>query len=231
MRVAEAALDGGTGTRAAWTKASVDYYLAIHPDEARWRPTGAEEGIPSVEQIRERALVADRANKALRGTSRVDPDPERHDEWSARLGWFDETLSAVFTDEFLAAVAAVKGGDQAGLEYVVRFLEADPWCRRSGYMKASLIPAIARLELNELTRRRLARGRPYGRGRPTSSPGDSALRGARPRCGNPRSPQEPGGASGQRRPSNPIQRSPSSRSDRVTFPDTRRSRRPVSSCR
>jgi hypothetical protein len=157
MRVAEAALDGGTGTRAAWTKASVDYYLAIHPDEARWRPTGAEEGIPSVEQIRERALVADRANKALRGTSRVDPDPERHDEWSARLGWFDETLSAVFTDEFLAAVAAVKGGDQAGLEYVVRFLEADPWCRRSGYMKASLIPAIARLELNELTRRRLAR--------------------------------------------------------------------------
>jgi hypothetical protein len=156
MRGAEAALYGGTGTRATWTKASVDYYVAIHPDEARWRPTGPSGGIPSVEQIRERALVAERANKALRGTSRIDPDPERHDEWSARLGWFDENLSAVYTDEFVAAVAAVKAGDQSALEYVVRFLEADPWCFRSGYMKASLIPAIARLDLNEQMRRRLA---------------------------------------------------------------------------
>jgi hypothetical protein len=157
MRAAEAALLEGAGTRDAWTKASVDYYLALHPDEVKWRRTGAEDGIPSVEQIRPRSVVADRAGKAVPGRGRIDPDPERHDDWSAHLGWFDETWSAVFTDAFRAAVAALKAGDPGGLEYGVRFLEADPWCFRSGYFKARLIPAIARFDLDELMRRRLAR--------------------------------------------------------------------------
>jgi hypothetical protein len=112
--------------------------------------------MPSVEHIRDRSLVADRAGKAVPRRGRVDPDPERHDEWSARLGWFNETWMAVFTDGFRAAVAALKAGDQSGLEYGVRFLEADPWCFRSGYMKARLIPAIARLDLDASIRQRLA---------------------------------------------------------------------------
>lgn len=127
------------------------------PDEARWQRRDAENGIPSVEQIRDRSAVADRAGKAVPRRGRIDPDPERRDEWSARLGWFEETWSAVFTDGFRATLAALKAGDPAGLEYAVRFLEADPWCFRSGYTKARLIPAIARFELQESMRQRLAR--------------------------------------------------------------------------
>jgi hypothetical protein len=157
MRAAEAALQEGAGTRDAWTKASVDYYLALHPDEMKWRRTGAEDGIPSVEQIRDRSVVADRAGKAVPRRGRIESDPESHDDWSARLGWFEETWSAVFTDAFRAAVAALKAGNSGGLEYGIRFLEADPWCFRSGYFKARLIPAIARFDLDASMRRRLAR--------------------------------------------------------------------------
>lgn len=157
MRAAEAAMVQGLGTRAAWVKASVDYYLAQHPDMAKWRRTGAEPRIASVEQIRDRAAVADQANKAIPRGGRIDADPERHDTWSAQLGWAEETLGAVFTDGFFAAIAALKAGDLNGLEYAVRFLEADPWCHRSGYWKASLIPKIVQLELDESMRKRLAR--------------------------------------------------------------------------
>jgi hypothetical protein len=138
-------------------KASVDYYLAQHPEMATWRWTGAEEGVPSVEQLRDRAAVADQANKAIPLGGRIDPDPERHDAWSAQLGWAEDTLRAVFTDGFFAAVAALKVGDPNGLEYGVRFLEADPWCYGSGYWKARLIPKIVQLELDESMRQRLAR--------------------------------------------------------------------------
>jgi hypothetical protein len=157
MRAARAALAQGTGTRAEWTQASVDYYLAFHPDEATWLPSGADDEIPSVDEIRDRAAIADRAGKAVPHDGRVDPDPEHRDEWSARLAWFDVTWTAVFTDRFLAAVAALQAGDRSELEYGVRFLEADPWCFRSGYTKARLLPAIARLKLDESIRQRLAR--------------------------------------------------------------------------
>jgi hypothetical protein len=161
MRAAEAALHRDPkATRAAWIKASADYYLALHPDEAeRWR-TGVDEGIPTVEEIRARAAVADRAGKAVRRLgrlARIDPDPERHDAWSAQVGWGEETWRAVFTEGFFAAAAALKAGDSNGLEYCVRFLEADPWCQRSGYWKARLIPKITQLDLDESVRQRLAR--------------------------------------------------------------------------
>ena len=157
MRAAHAALHQGIGTHDAWMKASVDYYLAQHPEDSIWRWTGPEAGIPSIEQIRDRAAVADRANKALPRDGRIDPDPERHDTWSAQLGWAHETLGAVITDGFLEAVAALKTGDPSGLEYGVRFLEADPWCHRSGYWKERLIPKIVQFELDETMRQRLAR--------------------------------------------------------------------------
>jgi hypothetical protein len=159
MRAADVALnaDPTTATRDARDKAAVDYYVALHPEASRWRSDGVGDALPSTEELRERAAVADRANKAIPYTGRIDRDPERHDDWAAALGWAQETWRAVFTDRFRAAVAALQAGDPSELEYGVRFLEADPWCFRSGYFKAKLLPAIARLELDESTRRRLAR--------------------------------------------------------------------------
>jgi hypothetical protein len=69
--------------------------------------------------------------------------------------WAEETLRGVYTVGFWRAVAAVKAGDATGLEYCIRFLEADPWCFRSGYMKEQLIPAITQFKLDESMRDRL----------------------------------------------------------------------------
>jgi hypothetical protein len=142
-------------TRADWVKAGADYYVAIHPDEAKWRPSGTDEGLPSVDEIRDRAAVADRANKAIPFDGRITSDQERHEFWMAQVPWAEVTHGAVFTDGFRRAVAAIKAGDPSGLEYGVRFLEADPWCFRSGYTKAQLIPAIAQFQLDESMRGRL----------------------------------------------------------------------------
>ena len=160
MRDALHALDrdpGNPARRAAWTKASVDYYLALHPADAKWRRIDPVDEIPSVEAIRERSEVADRANKAIPSWGRIDPRPGRRETWSAQLAWAEETWSEVFTDRFRAAEGALKAGDRAGLEYCVRFLEADPWCLGSGYTKGRLIPAIVQFELHEAMRERIRR--------------------------------------------------------------------------
>jgi hypothetical protein len=158
MRSAEAALDRDPSgaTREAWHKASVDYYIALHPDDTKWRLAGVAEGIPSIHELRRRAAVADRAHKAISKTGRLDPDRDRHDEWSANVAWFYETQSAVFTDRFLAAFGALKARDRSGLEYGLWVLEADPWCFRSGYIKQDLIRFIARIDLDDLMRQRVA---------------------------------------------------------------------------
>jgi hypothetical protein len=142
-------------TRADWVKAGADYYVALHPEDARWRPTSTEEGIPSVDEIRDRSAAADRAHKAIPHDGRITMDKARHELWMAQVPWAEETFRGVYTDGFRRAVAAIKAGDASGLEYCVRFLEADPWCFRSGYMKAELIPAITQFELDEPMRQRL----------------------------------------------------------------------------
>jgi hypothetical protein len=160
MHEAEDALDrhpNDLATRAAWSRASANYYLGLHPQDAKWRRTDGAGEMPSVEEIRERAAVADKANRAIPTMGRIDPRPEQQDLWAAQLGWAEETLGEVYTDRFRAAEAAVKVGDIAGLEYCVRFLEADPWCFGSGYAKEALIVAIVRFQLDDETRERLQR--------------------------------------------------------------------------
>ena len=142
-------------TRAAWSRASANYYLGLHPEDVKWRRTDSSDDMPTVEEIRARAAVADKANRAIPRVGRTDPRPDGHDLLAAQLGWAEETLGEVYTDRFRAAEAAVKAGDIDGLEYCVRFLEADPWCFGSGYVKEALIPAIARFQLDDETRRRL----------------------------------------------------------------------------
>lgn len=155
MRASRGALLGRdpTATRAAWIKASADYYLAIHPDDSPSRPTGNERDIPSVAEIRDRAAVADRARIALPLILGGDPDDQ--DRWSAQVGWIETTLAAVFTEDFLAALTALRAHDPSGLEYCLRFLEADPWCWRANRTKAKLIYPITQLELDGALRDRL----------------------------------------------------------------------------
>lgn len=51
-------------------------------------------------------------------------------------------MDAAYPDRFWEDYQKLKSGDAAGLESAVRFLEADPYFFRSGYIKVSLIRGI-----------------------------------------------------------------------------------------
>lgn len=46
-------------------------------------------------------------------------------------------------DPFEDVPSRLRNGDETAIEPALRFLEADPWCFRSGYLKASLMRALA----------------------------------------------------------------------------------------
>jgi hypothetical protein len=52
-------------------------------------------------------------------------------------------------------MARLHDGDLSGVETLVRFLEADVYCDRSGYMKADVIRILTRADLDEATLVRL----------------------------------------------------------------------------
>ena len=77
----------------------------------------------------------------------VSRDPAYRTDWSAKAGWAHEMSHGLYTDALWTALAEATSGQADGLEYLVRFLEADPWCHRSGYVKQQVITAITRLDL------------------------------------------------------------------------------------
>jgi hypothetical protein len=156
MRAAEKAI-GGPGANEAhaeWLRRGLAYYLALHPEERAWLP-GPPDALPSVAEIRARADVYHRAHQAIPGWGRIDPRPGRHAEWSARLAWATEAAGGIYTTRFDACLTNLQAGRSDDLEYAIRFLEADPWCFGSGYVKSRLIRALLQLALDAETCRRL----------------------------------------------------------------------------
>jgi hypothetical protein len=72
------------------------------------------------------------------------------------VGWFNEMFAAMYPASFWDAMRLVGKGEEAGVEYLLRFLEADPWCFRSGYSKADAIRLLKRGPLSPEARERLA---------------------------------------------------------------------------
>ena len=66
-------------------------------------------------------------------------DPE---SWSRAADAFKAALAA-FYEPLEQAAAALRDSDTE-LETALRFLEVDPWCFRSGYMKQKLLRRVAR---------------------------------------------------------------------------------------
>lgn len=145
----------GHGEWEAWQRAATAYHLALHPEDG---PYCANRDAPPFE---DRAEILDHAAKMEQASLRVRATaPHRQDlsgfaEWSEAAGWWHETLAAIYPRSFMQAIEAVRAGDRSGFEPVVRFLEADPWCFRSGYVKEGIISALAHLELSEPEKERL----------------------------------------------------------------------------
>ena len=131
----------------------VDYWLHKHPKLARYRALDPDR-LPDVSEIVE---LSEQIRHGLDGVPR-DWRGHKADkafvEHSAQVAWFHELLR-VFYGPIRNALVKARTGDNSSVETLVRFLEADPYCFRSGYSKADAINALTRLDLGEAERLRL----------------------------------------------------------------------------
>jgi hypothetical protein len=99
-----------------------------------------------------RAAETQAAHRAVHTTfaqmrRREDPNDPATAAWLAAITRFRAAVAAAYPPGFWDDVALLAQGDTGGLESGIRFLEADPYFDRSGYMKADLLRLIKRLPL------------------------------------------------------------------------------------
>ncbi len=100
-----------------------------------------------------RAAEAAAAQRAVHTTfaqvrRRDDPDDPATAAWLAAIARFRAAVPAAYPPGFWEDVARLAKGDPEGLETAIRFLEADPYFDRSGYVTADLIRLVTRLPLD-----------------------------------------------------------------------------------
>ena len=136
----------------AWQRAATDYWVLRHPDLARYR-RGEPTRSPSVAEMREKAELLSRAMDGVPDTWRLAPPSAEKAEHLARVGWFHELYAALY--EPISSAIKRTADNRNAVETLVRFLESDVYCFRSGYMKADVIRALGRADLDDRTIRRL----------------------------------------------------------------------------
>lgn len=136
-----------------WQRAATEYWLLLHP-ELSWFRRGNPGRTPSIEEFRERGEALWAARDSVPSGWRLAPPSLEKAEHLARIGWFHELLAAVYgpVDH---AIERIRQGDDSGVETLVRFLEADVYCHRSGYVKADAIRFVTRASLSEAVMKRL----------------------------------------------------------------------------
>jgi hypothetical protein len=139
----------------AWQQAATAYHLALHPEDGAWLAIRDAPPFGDNAEILARAAKVEQASLRVKATASRRQDLSGFVEWSEAAGWWHETLAAMYPRSFMQAIEAVRAGDRSDLEPVVRFLEADPWCFRSGYVKEEIISALGHLELSEPEKERL----------------------------------------------------------------------------
>jgi hypothetical protein len=108
----------------------------------------------TVAEMKQRAEVLSHAMDGVPRTWRLgQPSPERT-RYLARVGWFHELYAGLY-EPIANALVRLRNNDSSGLESLVRFLEADVYCFRSGYMKEEIIRLLARADLETETAQRL----------------------------------------------------------------------------
>jgi hypothetical protein len=139
----------------AWQRAATAYHLALVPEDELWRADPEQPALRSREEIRDRAAKLEEANRAIHETVAHRDTREGYLAWTTAAGWAHEMAAAMYPPLFWRALEAVRASDRSGLEPIIRFLEADPWCFRSGYVKENLIPPLIRMDLEEGDKARL----------------------------------------------------------------------------
>lgn len=75
-----------------------------------------------------------------------DGSPATDQAWARAAAEFNEACR-LFYEPYEGILAVVRNGQTDAIEGAVRFLLADPWCHRIGYLKADLMHALANTAL------------------------------------------------------------------------------------
>jgi hypothetical protein len=137
----------------AWQQAAADYWVLVNPELG---PLRADSGAStaSAAQMRELAVLVESAFAGVPNDWRVQPPSDDRTTHLARLGWWYEMLGKLY-DPVWKAIDHLRAGDTSELETLVRFLEADVRCFRSGYVKAEIIRLVTRRALDDAVADRL----------------------------------------------------------------------------
>jgi hypothetical protein len=139
-----------------WQQAATAAWLATHPDDA-WllRPPAGHR--PTTDEIVRRGDRLRSAKDGIWPTWRIDPDSPKRTRAEAQVGFFHEQMAGLYAPIFRAMAAIQAGGEVDDLETLVRFLEADVYCDRSGYVTVKVINALRRTTLSAPIAARLRR--------------------------------------------------------------------------
>ena len=110
--------------------------------------------IPTIEEIDQLAELVRHAMDDVPRVWRIASRGQSRVAYAAQVAWFHETLNALYRP-FWIAYQSLRRGDRSVIEPLVRFLEADPFCFRSGYLKERFIDAITQIDLGHEQRARL----------------------------------------------------------------------------
>ncbi len=100
-------------------------------------PSGVRERAAEVESLH---LALRRAYKARDGAARAN------EAWSEAAAAFRSAVEAFYAP-YEEVLVGVRAGRTEEIEQATRFLVADPWCFRSGYLKAEMMHALANTPL------------------------------------------------------------------------------------
>lgn len=96
-----------------------------------------------------------RRNDVLEAAYRARDGSAEHDAaWRDAADAFHRAVNALY-EPFTGIGRRIRDGDRAAIDEALRFLEADPWCFRSGYLKEELMTALANTTLPDDLRGRV----------------------------------------------------------------------------
>jgi hypothetical protein len=109
----------------------------------------------------ERAAIARRAQAIVHEASAISRRHPRdlgaQEIHHSAVELFRSAVARAYPPAFWEDYQHLKEGSPASLDTAVKFLEADPWFDRSGYVKAELIRHIRRIELPQAIAERVRR--------------------------------------------------------------------------
>ncbi len=101
---------------------------------------------PEIDRILEAAALVRETSRRVHDA--FEHRAERGDEqWHSAAQAAHQALAALYPDDLWADVERARGGDPEAIDRVLLFLEADPWCFRSGYAKETMLRLLRQVEL------------------------------------------------------------------------------------